>query len=452
MASRVGTIAGTFARHLTRALPAARFGLAPGRVRRAAWARALRLACEELGPAFVKIGQLVSVRPEQFSAELVAEMSALQDSAPPVSAAEVRAIIEREFRTPVEELFGSFVDEPVATASIAQVHRATLRDGYRPVWGPVLPPGTPLAVKIVRPGIAGVIAEDVAAARAIVGRMARLPLLRRLDLGAFVDEFEVSLARELDLRQEGRFADRFSFDFRHDERVEAPAIVWPLTTGSVLAMRFMDGWRLADLEEARAAGVDCHGLALHGATAFMRQVLVHGRYHADLHPANLLVTPRDTIAYLDFGIVGHLTPAERLAIAQVLAALVYRDPDRALRYSAALGVAIPAESVTGVRAGLARLLDGSSRTDGSTDFARFGIGLLTLLDRHGVKVPAGYGLLIKSLATVEGVARTLYPEIDIIETARPFVTRVLARAMADPVSLRVRTTAAVRAAITEFVR
>jgi len=434
------------------ALPAARFGLAQGRVRRAAWARAFRLACEELGPAFVKVGQLVSVRPEQFSAELVAEMSALQDSAPPVPTADVRAIIEREFRMPVEELFRSFFDEPVATASIAQVHRATLRDGYRPVWGSTLAPGTPLAVKIVRPGIAGVIAGDVAAARTILGRIGRLPLLRGLDLEALIDEFEASLARELDLRQEGRFADRFSFDFRDDERVEAPAIVWPLTTSSVLTMRFMDGWRLADLEGARAAGVDCRGLALHGATAFMRQVLVHGRYHADLHPANLVVTPYDTIAYLDFGIVGCLTPAERVAIAQVLAALIYRDPDRALRYSAALGVVIPAESVGAVRDGLAGLIDGSSRADGSTDFARFGIGLLMLLDRHGVAVPAGYGLLVKSLATVEGVARSLYPEIDIIEAARPFVTRLLARAMSDAVSLRTRTTAAVRAAIAEFVR
>ncbi|MHB8925103.1 MAG: AarF/UbiB family protein, partial [Coriobacteriia bacterium] len=192
-------------------------------------------------------------------------------------------------------------------------------------------------------------------------------------------------------------------------------------------------------------------LAVHGATAFMRQVFVYGRYHADLHPANLFVTPDNTIAYLDFGIVGYLTPEERLNITQVMAALVYRDPDRALTYSARLGVDVPPASVAAVRAGLGELLDGTYRDDGTRDFAHFGLGFLKLLGEHRIAIPSGYGLLIKSLATVEGVARALYPSIDIVATAQPFTTRVLGRAFGDPARLYERMPAAVRAALRELV-
>jgi ubiquinone biosynthesis protein len=183
----------------------------------------------------------------------------------------------------------------------------------------------------------------------------------------------------------------------------------------------------------------------------MRQVFVYGRYHADLHPANLFVTPEGTIAYLDFGIVGYLTPEERMNITQVMAALVYRDPERALRYSARLGVHVPPEKIDAVREGLGALLDGTMRPDGTRDFAHFGLGFLRLLGRHGIAIPSGYGLLIKSLATVEGVARALYPEIDIVAAAKPFTTRVLGAAFADPAHLRERMPAAVRAALRELV-
>ncbi|MDP2300451.1 MAG: hypothetical protein Q8M55_07040, partial [Actinomycetota bacterium] len=154
-----------------------------------------------------------------------------------------------------------------------------------------------------------------------------------------------------------------------------------------------------------------------------------------------------TIAYLDFGIVGYLTPEERMNITQVMAALVYRDADRAMRYSERLGVHVPPDRVEAVRAGLGTLLDGSTRPDGTRDFAHFGLGFLSLLGEHGVRIPSGYGLLIKSLATVEGVARALYPEIDIVATAQPFTTRILGAAMGDPARLRERMPEAVRAAL-----
>jgi ubiquinone biosynthesis protein len=451
VSSRERTIVAVTLRHLVRQLPHARFGLAPASVRRAAWARALKGAFEELGPAFIKLGQLISVRPDEFSAELVAEMRSMQDAVPPMPSAAIRTVIFAEFGAQPEELWDSFDDEPLASASIAQVHRAKLLQDYRPVWGPVMPAGTDVVVKVVKPGAAESIRRDVAVARRLMQRVARTGLARRFDPIALLDEFAVTLERELDLRLEARYGDRFLFDFRDDPRVVAPRAVWSRTTARVLTMEFMRGWRLSELDEARAAGVDCLGLAVHGATAFMRQVFVYGRYHADLHPANLFVTPENTIAYLDFGIVGYLTPEERMNITQVMAALVYRDADRALRYSSALGVDVPPESLEAVRAGLGALLDGTTRPDGTRDFAHFGLGFLKLLGEHGIKVPSGYGLLIKSLATVEGVARALYPQIDIVATAKPFTTRILGQAMGDPARLKERMPAAVRAALRELV-
>jgi ubiquinone biosynthesis protein len=450
VASRGAIIVGVTLRCLAAELPSARFGLAPASARRAAWARGLRRAFEELGPAFVKLGQLISVRPDEFSEELVAEMRTMQDAVPPLPAAAIRDVIVAEFGATPEALFATFDDEPLASASIAQVHRATLAEAYRPVWGEVMPQGMDVVVKVVRPGAEASIRSDLATARRIAARLGRTPLARRFDPVALLDEFAVTLERELDLRQEGRYSDRFLFDFRDDPKVVAPRIVWTRSTARVLTMEFMRGWRLTEIEEARAAGVDCFALAVHGATAFMRQVFVYGRYHADLHPANLFVTPQNTIAYLDFGIVGYLTPEERMNITQVMAALVYRDPERALRYSAALGVHVPPDRVDAVRSGLGELLGGTTRADGTRDFAHFGLGFLRLLGENRVKIPSGYGLLIKSLATVEGVARALYPEIDIVATAQPFTTRILGQAMGDPARLKERMPAAVRAALREL--
>lgn len=447
MASRESVIIRVTLKHLMAALPAAGFGFAPGPARRAAWARALRRSFEELGPAFIKLGQLISVRPDEFSEEIVTEMRTMQDAVPVLPAPAIREVIVAEFGATPEELFATFDDVPLASASIAQVHRATLAGAYRPVWGGELPEGADVVVKVVRPGAAESIRSDIAVARTLLTRMGKTAFGRRVDPVALLDEFAVTVERELDLRKEGRYADRFCFDFRDDPRVVAPRIVWTRSTSRVLTMEFMRGWRLTDIEEAKAAGVDCFGLAVHGATAFMRQVFVYGRYHADLHPANLFVTPDNTIAYLDFGIVGYLTPEERMNITQVMAALVYRDPDRALTYSAKLGVHVPPDRVEPVRAGLGALLDGTTRPDGTRDFAHFGLGFLKLLGEHDIKIPSGYALLIKSLATVEGVARALYPEIDIVATAQPFTTRILGRAMGDPAQLHERMPRAMRAAL-----
>jgi ubiquinone biosynthesis protein len=227
--------------------------------------------------------------------------------------------------------------------------------------------------------------------------------------------------------------------------------VWRHTTRRVLTTEFVEGWRLNDLGEAQRAGIDARRLAAHGAEVFMRQVLVHGRYHADLHPANLFVTPDGRICYLDFGIVGHTTPPQRIAIAQVLAATVYGDAQRALHYSRALGLEVPEEKVAAVRAAVAQLMQAHLVGRVPADVRGFALGFLGMLADFRIPIPEGYGLLIKALVTVEGVARAIYPDIDIVAAARPFATRLIAAQLAQPERLRERVPAALRAALEEML-
>jgi len=408
----------------------------------------MRLAFEELGPAFIKLGQLMSVRPDLFSPEIVFEMERLQDSVPAVPVAEIRKVIKAEFGRSPEELFASFDDVPLASASIAQVHKATLSREVRPVIGDPLPAGTEVAVKVVRPGAEVSILADIAEARRLVRRISRFQRLKRLNLPGFLDEFAETLCSEVDLRNEALVAGRYAFDFADDPLVLVPRVVWSRTTRSVMTSEYVHGWRLTDLDDATRAGVAARELAIHGADVFMKQVLVIGRFHADLHPANLLVTPDSRICYLDFGIMGRTSPSERYAIAQVLAATVYGDADRALTYSAELGLIVPPEKQAEVRSAVASLLHETMGGSGRpADVKAFALGFMSMLADHDIHVPIGYGLLIKALVTVEGVARSIYPDIDITQAAKPFATRLIAQQMLRPARLYERIPEATRAAL-----
>jgi ubiquinone biosynthesis protein len=270
-----------------------------------------------------------------------------------------------------------------------------------------------------------------------------------MNLPALLEEFAVSLASECDRRNEARVADRFARDFLEDPIVIVPRVVWPRTSRRVLAMEYIEGWRLCDLDDAARAGIDGRALAVHGAEVFMRGVLVLGRYHADLHPANVFVTPEGRICYLDFGIVGETAPAQRDAIAQVLAATVYGDADRALKYSAELGLEVAQGSQAAVRERVATLM-AETLAEPPRDVRAFSIGFLGIMNEYRVSVPVGYGLLIKALVTVEGVARAIYPDIDITEAAKPFATRLIAQQMLEPHRLYERLPAAIRAAMREL--
>ena len=441
----------TALRHAAAALVQTRAGLIGRERRQAIVARHLREGLEQAGPGFVKAGQLLSVRPDLVPAAWIAELERLQDAGPTVPFEAVQQTLRRELG---REQGWPFVDvdpRPAAAASIAQVHRAVLTREIRPVAGPPLPAGTVVAVKVLRPGIEGRLTADLAWARRWARRAGRLPGVAALPALSALEEIEASAARELDLRHEGRVADRFRRDFQDDPVVQVPRVVWPGTTRRVLTSEWVEGWRLSDLGPAERSGIDARALAEHGARAFLRQVLKLGRFHADLHPANLLVTPQGRICYLDFGIVGHAPPAQRRAIARLLAATAYGDEALALDASRALGLDIPDEVAPAVARDVAALAERHLRGRTPADVRGYATGFLDLLRRRRIAIPSGYGLLVKALLTVEGVARSLYPDLDVVDVARPEVTRLLLAELVDPATLPERSGRALRAGLRQLI-
>lgn len=375
----------------------------------------VREALERLGPAFVKLGQLISVRPDVFPADLVFELSRLQEDVPPDPPGAISQVIEAEFGLGPERLFERFDPEPIAAGSVAQVHAARTHEG------------TEAVVKVQRPDAARLMELDLELARRLARWAERSGILRGVDASALVEEFAESVRRELDFRVEARHSDRFAFLFQGDEDVLIPRVLWRRTSGRVLTMERVEGWTLGRQEEARAAGVDVERLARAGARAFMQQVLVYGFFHADLHPANLMLTKDGRIAYLDFGIMGTLTAEERRTVARLLAALTEHRAEDALELSRRLGVVVDPRHREAVVAELSGLLDRFLREDAKVALVQFGRRFLVLLRRYGVRVPRGYGLLVKSLVTVEGVSQTMAPEINLVAAARPVAAALTLR-------------------------
>ena len=450
MPSRRSHIFWVLTKHWWRAAAKAHFGLMSVTKRREIFAREMRIAFEGLGPAFIKLGQLISVRPDMFAPQYVFEMENLRDAVHAMPFDEIRPVIERDLGASIDTMFASFNPEPIGSASIAQVYRAQLKTGYVPVVGQPLNPGDELAIKVVRPGSEHLIRADIDILTSVVGRLSRVKRLKRFNLSQLLAEFASSLASECDLRIEGRVSDRFAFDFFDDPYVMTPAIVWPLTSKNVLTMQFVEGYHLDEAKEAEAAGIDARFLATYGANVFMKQVMVLGRFHADLHQSNLLMTPDGRICYLDFGIMGEVREEDKEAIAQVLTATVYADAKRAIDYSADLGLVVAKDMQSEVISQVSALMQ---RTFSTTprDVRGFAIGFLSIMNEQKVSVPRGFGLLIKALVVVEGCAQMVYADIDIVDAAKEFTTELVLSYMLRPARLYKRIPLAVDAALTELI-
>ncbi|NTU88983.1 MAG: hypothetical protein HGA54_03620 [Actinobacteria bacterium] len=451
MFSRKRIILGTFIKHALRAFVRSRFGFVKVAECRRIRAFELRCAFEYLGPTFIKIGQLVSIRPDVFPQEYILEMESLRDRVDPLDFEQIRPVIMCELGSVSHEYFESFDTTPFASASIAQVYRAKLAKPYRSVSGDILPAGCELAVKIVRPATLELIEGDIETIRPFIEKLSRIEAISRYNLSGFLSEFESSLRSECDLRIEAHAAEEFLHAFRDDPLVTAPSVIWPLTSRSILTMEYQDGWTLDRADEAVVAGVDVKSLSIHGAEIFMRQVLMVGRFHADLHPSNLMVLRDGRISYLDFGILGTVPPEQRSAIAQVLLATVYRDAQRAITYSGELGLVFPVDRVSAIEDKVAGLME-ETISGRRRDIRAFALGFLGILQDEKVEIPHGFGLLIKGLITVEGCARLLYSDIDVIEVAREYATTLVAAQLITPERIVERLPDAIRAAIAEILR
>ncbi len=255
----------------------------------------LRLAMEELGPTFIKLGQLLSTRPDVLGKEYITEFSKLQDKVPAVSFDEINAQVQRELGYPASELFSTFSREPLAAASIAQVHRGKLKSGEEVVF------------KVRRPGIVKIIETDIDVLMGLAYLIEQhVPAVALYDPVGLVKEFRRSIMREVNFTREGRTIDRFAVNFADSTSVYVPKIFWDYSGEMVLTMEYVPGIKISALEELTAQGYDLKEIARRGADAFLKQVLDYGLFHADPHPGNVFILPGQVICMLDYGMVGRL--------------------------------------------------------------------------------------------------------------------------------------------------
>ena len=377
----------------------------------------LRMGLERLGPIFVKFGQVLSTRRDLLPADVADELAQLQDNVPPFAAAQARALVEKAFGKPIDAVFQRFDTEPVASASIAQVHFGRLKDGRE------------VAVKVLRPGMLAVIDDDLALMRTLARWVERLSTDgKRLKLREVVAEFDNHLHDELDLVREAANSAQLRRNMQGIDLVMVPEMVWDYCTQGVIVMERMYGVPISQVQRLRDAGVDISKLARDGVTIFFTQVFRDGFFHADMHPGNIQVSlaPATFGRYiaLDFGIVGTLTEHDKDYLAQNFIAFFRRDYKRVAELHVESGWVPPATRVDE--------LEGAIRAVCEPHFDRplkdisLGQVLMRLFQtsrRFNVEVQPQLVLLQKTLLNVEGLGRQLDPELDLWATAKPFLER-----------------------------
>jgi len=394
--------------------------------RRPARGQRLREALEELGPVFVKFGQMLSTRPDLLPDDIAQELARLQDQVPPFAGEAAVAIVEDAFRAPLTTHFASFERTPIASASVAQVHLATLPDG------------TEVAVKVLRPGIVPVIERDIA----LLYTMARLamrysPDARRLRPVEVVDQFNRTIHEELDLRYEAGNASRLKANFEGSKLLYVPTIYWDLTRREVLTMERIHGIPISQIEALRAAGVDMKKLAHHGVEIFFTQAFRDGFFHADMHPGNIFVSPDGQYRAVDFGIMGTLDDVDKRYLAENFLGFFNRDY-RAVADAHLRAGWIPRDTraedfEAAIRAVCEPIF---AKPISQISFGRLLLQLFQTARRFNMEVQPQLVLLQKTLFNIEGLGRRLYPELDLWETAKPYLERWMRERMGPRAFLR----------------
>ena len=381
----------------------------------------LREALQKLGPIFVKFGQVLSTRRDLLPLDVADELALLQDQVPPFPGDVAVATIERAFRKPLDEIFTSFDRTPVASASIAQVHFATVRDKNGRE--------REVAVKVLRPGMLKVIDQDLALIRMMAAWVERLvPDGKRLKPREVAAEFDKYLHDELDLVREAASAAQLRRNMAGLDLVMIPEMFWDLIRPEVLVMERMKGVPVNQIERLRAAGVDIPKLARDGVTIFFTQVFRDGFFHADMHPGNIMVSvePATFGRYisLDFGIVGTLTEVDKEYLAQNFAAFFRRDYKRVAELHVESGWVPPDTRVDELEAGIRSVCE--PYFDRPLKEISLGMVLLRLFQisrRFNVVIQPQLVLLQKTLLNVEGLGRQLDPDLDLWHTAKPFLEK-----------------------------
>ncbi len=386
----------------------------------------VRRALEDMGPTFIKLGQILATRVDLFPPEWIVEFEKLQDHAPAVPFSEIRRQLREELGVEPEEIFASLSPEPLAAASIAQVHRARLPEGDEAV------------VKVRRPGIRPIIEADLRLLdRLAVVMEKEAPELRRFRPREVVRQFTLSLRRELDLAAECRSAERIARNFADHPEIVIPRVYWQWTGERVNVQAYIDGIPGRDLEAVDAAGLDRKILAQRGADAVLKMILEDGFFHADPHPGNVFYLVENRIAFIDFGMVGRLSEQRRYQVVDLLHGMATRDSEQVVEVMLdwaggretereRLGIEIDAfiDQYHGVPLKELRIANMLA------DFT-------TLLRDHQLALPPDLALLTKAFITLEGMGRQLDPEFEMIAHTEPFLRRqILARYAPDALARR----------------
>lgn len=375
----------------------------------------LRLSLEELGPTFVKLGQIISTRPDILPSEVISELEKLQDAVPPFSFADVKSLIESEFDDKLENIFKEFNETPLAAASIAQVHLARLYSGKKVV------------VKVQRPGIERNIDLDLKILEDLAHFIDSHTKYGRLyDFPKMVQEFKDKLKNELDFRIEGENAETFKENFSKDEGVKVPDIIWTHTTRRVLTMEHIDGIRLNNFTALDNAGLNRKIIAKNLAKSIFNQILRDGFFHGDPHPGNIMILPDNTIVFLDLGMVGKLNEERKIQFLKILMGVVFKNSR--LITQAIIGLDVMAHRINIKK--LEREIDILRDKYLSIPLNEIKVGevfneIFNLAFSYNIKIPGEFTMLAKSLVTLEGLVEKLDPELSVLEVAEPIARKLM---------------------------
>lgn len=373
------------------------------------------LALQELGPTFIKLGQILSTRPDLLPPEFIKELEKLQDQTPPFESTAAIEIVERELKKPLGELFRNFESVPVAAASLSQVHRAKMHDGRI------------VAVKIQRPGIRKTIEIDLEILQDLAGFVEN-----RIHNGwnfrpqMMVEEFRKAIRKELDFVQEANHLKKFKSNFRDIKYIRVPEVYWELTTPTVLTMEFIEGIKINEVNQAQYEGkYDPKLVAIRSTEAMLKQVFEDGFFHADPHPANLFVQPPANIVMLDVGMVGYLDKRTKILGTRIIKALVNNDVDIVISCFEDLRIIVRDFDRDLLRQDMSDLFAGYMDIPlKDVEINRVAQDIMAIISRHNLTLPSNLVLMIKALSMIESTGKDLYPELDMMTIARRFVRKI----------------------------
>ncbi len=379
------------------------------------WVR-IRLVVEELGPTFIKLGQILCNRPDLIPPDLQVEFRKLQENVPAFKTRIAVATVRKELGKPVRELFAQFDRVPIAAASIAQIHRAVLRSGEV------------VAVKVQRPGLDELVDVDIEILTTLVQRLERyVPGMRAVGLRKMVAEFDKAIHQEIDFRREAAAIERFAAQFSNEKRIKVPRVFRSYCTQRVLTMEFVDGEPLADIiARVPRDGRESARVAALGADLTLVQIFRHGFFHADPHPGNIVILGDGRLCYLDFGLTGSLTRRDLEVVSDMLIGVIGQNEQKVARAVIRLAGSRDFDKARSIERDVADLIAQFTAADAKDfSFTTLLSGVVTILIDKGLSLPPDLFLLVKSFITIEGVATALDPQFDFAEHVKPFASELI---------------------------